>query len=62
MRSGWTGNFLLSALSPATAYEIYIAANTARGSRAKLKFEVQVETKFKDEDMDAQDTMQGAVG
>ena len=42
MRSGWTGNSLLSASSPAAANGICTAASTARGNKVKLKVKIMV--------------------
>ena len=42
MRSGWTGNSLLSALSLAAAYGICTAASTARGNKVKLKVKLLI--------------------
>lgn len=71
MRSGWTGNSLPSALSPAAAFGTHTAANIVRASKVKLKVHVRIKFKLKvqllvtiaddDKGNDDQDRMQGAV-
>ena len=71
MRSGWTGNSLPSALSPADAFGTHIAANIVRASKVQLKVHVRIKFKLKvkllvaitdeDRDNDDQGKMQGAV-
>lgn len=71
MRSGWTGNFLPSASSPAAAFGTHTAANIVRASKvkvtvhARLKFKIKIKLQVaitdEDKDNDDQGKMQGAA-